>query len=197
MKVFVQIMVLFILLFSCKNKNVVEEKHTHEIMSVLIDEFGKPTVPPREMYGLEPFSKSQIDSILDQKEKICLHPKLKITDHEFSERAEYDSEINLLIEGLSNFKYSKTLDLSKIKINRPYELSIVDTLKLKEDRRYVEKNFDKLINFSRISYNTSYTKAVLIVGVHEAVLNGYASLVFLEKKKGKWEIKSVDTFSIS
>ncbi|WP_062056229.1 hypothetical protein [Aquimarina longa] len=68
---------------------------------------------------------------------------------------------------------------------------------MKNDRRYVEKNFDKLINFSQISFNQNYTKAVLIVGVNMGPLNGYTSLVFLEKINDAWQIKDIDTFSIS
>ena len=36
----------------------------------MIDEFGTPTIPPREIYGLKPFTKIQIDSIKNRKQKI-------------------------------------------------------------------------------------------------------------------------------
>ncbi len=54
---------------------------------------------------------------------------------------------------------------------RPYQLSIIDTLAMKNDRRYIEKNFDKLINFSQISFNEHYTKVVLTVGANMGPLD--------------------------
>ena len=98
---------------------------------------------------------------------------------------------------LKHIKDSKAIDLTKIKIDRPYQLSFIDTVAMKNNRRYIEKNFDKSLYFSRISFNQDYTKAVLIVGVSMGPLNGYGSLVFLENTNNTWKIKGADTFSIS
>ncbi|WP_103072709.1 vWA domain-containing protein [Aquimarina sediminis] len=187
-----------ILFFSCRiSTEHKKEENTYRILSLLIEEFAKPTIPPREMYGLKPFTEVQIDSILNQDKKICLFPIQKRTHQKFSKKEKFDKEFNELVNKLKDLEDSREVDLSKIKINRPYQLSIIDTVAMKRDRRYVEKNFDKLINFSRISFNQGYTKAVIIVGVNMGPLNGYASLVFLEKIDNIWQIKGTDTFSIS
>ncbi len=189
---------IFFLVVSC-NSSIIDlhDKNSNEILSLLIDEFGKPTVPSRELYNLKPFSKIQKDSILNQNEKITLFPIQKEIHQKFSKKEKLGEEFNKLVDNLSNLKETRKIDLSKIEISRPYQLSIIDTLAIKNDRRYIEKNFDKLINFSQISFNEHYTKAVLTVGVNMGPMNGYSSLVFLEKINDVWQIKNVDTYSIS
>ncbi|WP_062056227.1 hypothetical protein [Aquimarina longa] len=62
-------------IFSCHQaSNDKKEEDTYRILSLLIDEFAKPVISPREIYNLEPFTKVQIDSILNQNEKISIFP---------------------------------------------------------------------------------------------------------------------------
>ena len=65
------------------------------------------------------------------------------------------------------------------------------------DKRYINKNYDKLIKLSNISFNADQDKAVLIASYSTGYLNSASSLVLLEKKKGKWLIKKISVLSIS
>ncbi len=183
--------------YSCESEGYKIEKNTYDILSLLVDKFGEPMIPPRELYNLEPFSKKQKDSILNQKVKIVIYPILKKSSKRFSSKENLSVEFNELLSDIKRINKKTIVDLSKFKIKRPYQLSILDTNKLKRDVRYVRKNFDKLLNLYVISFNEDYSKAVTISGVSNGYLNGYSSLVFLEKIDGKWEIKYIDTFSIS
>ncbi|WP_298546159.1 hypothetical protein [uncultured Aquimarina sp.] len=186
-------------IFGCNDKQV-KEKNTYQILSLLIDEFGKPIIPPpppKELSHLKPLTDNQIDSIINQKQEICIFPIFRRNNNNFNYKKEYDEEFNKLVSDLKNSYTVEKIDISKIKIDRPYQLSIVDTMKMRENRRYIEKNFDKLLSFYNVSYNKKGTKAVTIIGVGMGPLNGYTSLVFLEKINGIWKIKNIDTFSIS
>ncbi len=186
-------------IFGCNDKQV-KEKNTYQIISVLIEEFGKPIIPPpppKELSHLKPLTDKQLDSITNQEQKICIFPIFRRNKKNFNYKKEYDEEFNELVSDLKSSYNIGKIDISKIKIDRPYQLSLVDTVKVRQDRRYVEKNFDKLLSFYNVSYNKKRTKAVTIIGVGIGRLNGYTSLVFLEKTKGIWKIKHIDTFSIS
>lgn len=191
------ILFLSIFLFSCTSKVTKKENETYKIISLLIDEFGKaspPPPPPGELYSL---SEKQKDSINNQDQNIVLYPTFYVRRDEIKYNKNYGNEFKDLTNNLRDLESNELLNLSKIRIKRPYQLSILDTLKKKKDRRYIEKNFDKLLIFSNISFNESHTKAVVTVGVNMGPLNGYSSLVFLEKQNGEWRIKGTNTLSIS
>ena len=183
--------------YSCNEDQKTKEKNTYQILSLLINEYGKPTIPPREIYNLKPFTDKQIDSIVNIEQNLVIYPLLEKSSYKFSKQENLDDEFNRLLDGIKGKGNSSPIDLSKITIVKPYELSILDTLKLKEDIRYVAKNFDKIINLHVVSFNQEYNKAATIIGVGSGYLNGYSSLVFLERKNGKWIIKESKTLTIS
>ncbi len=197
MKISYSILLFSMFFISCAKKEIKKEHETYKIISLLIDEFGKappPPPPPGELYSL---SEKQKDSIYNQAQKIVIYPTFYVRKDKLTYNKNYGEEFKNLTDNLRGLKANELFNLSKVHIKRPFELSILDTLKKKKDRRYIEKNFDKLLIFSNISFNDTYTKAVAIVGVNMGPLNGYSSLVFLEKKNGKWNIKGTDTLSIS
>lgn len=191
-------LVIFCLLFvSCTSLEVKKEKEAYKIFSLLIEEFGKalpPPPPPGETYSL---TKSQKDSIYNQPQKIAIHPTFYISREKFSNNGQVSKEFNSLAKKLNTLKNESLFDLSKISIKKPFELSILDTLKMKKERRYFSKNFDKVISFSHISFNKSLDKAVLIIGSSRGYLNGASSLIYLEKVNDLWKVKNINTYSIS
>ena len=54
-----------------------------------------------------------------------------------------------------------------------------------------------LFSFSNITFNKKYNKAIVAVGVSFGKLNGFSTLIYLEKKYFHWEIKCEETLSIS
>ena len=191
------ILSFLLLLFSCTKENSLKERNIYQIVSLLVDDFGRPFIPPPPPNEINTYTDIQLDSIFNQKQKISIYPVFQKVNNKFSHKKAYDVEFNKLMDSLKDVYFDKKVDISKIKINRPFNLSIIDTIKVRQDRRYLEENFDKLLSFYNISFNEKQTKAVTIIGVGMGTLNGYTSLVFLEKINGKWKIKGVDTFSIS
>ncbi|MFV0248695.1 MAG: hypothetical protein ACK5H1_07035 [Tenacibaculum sp.] len=49
------------------------------------------------------------------------------------------------------------------------------------------REIDILVSISRISFDKNYTQALLILGVSYESLNGFTSLVYLEKKYDVWK----------
>ncbi len=186
------ILISWFVLASCNKEEDGMETNTYQILSLLINEFGKPIPPPPppgEEYSL---SKLQLDSINNQKQQIGIYPKFKKLDYE-----RVNEELNKSINYQEDDYVQKQLNISKIETKSQYHLTIVDTVKLKQNRRYIEKNFDKLLSFHDIRYNNEYTKAETIIGVGMGPLNGFASLVILYKINGEWKIKETKLLQIS
>ena len=62
------------------------------------------------------------------------------------------------------------------------------------------KGYDKIdigLWFSNIAFNEEGNKAIIIVGVGMGKLNGFSSIFFLKKRKGKWFIKHKKGLTIS
>ncbi|WP_282079577.1 hypothetical protein [Aquimarina algiphila] len=195
MRTFNCALIILILTFSCTSIEEEREKNQYEIISILIEHFGKSDFPPPPPGRSYTFSKIQLDSIRSQKQNIALYPVLKDSNDNFLKSDSDD--FNILTQNLKNLKEKIFIDISKINLKTAHNISILDTLKLASDRNSVYNDFNKIISFSQISFNQEYTKAVLVVGVSKGYLNGYASLVFLEKIDNIWQIKGTDTFSIS
>ena len=56
---------------------------------------------------------------------------------------------------------------------------------------------DVLLNFSDITFNKDYTKALLIIGISHGRLDGFSTLIYLEKKHYHWQIICQKVVSIS
>ncbi len=90
-----------------------------------------------------------------------------------------------------------SLDLEKIFVKENDSLIFYnETFKELEGRGFGNK-FDIFFEFSKISFNKSYNKAVIYLGVSFGKLNGFSTLIYLEKKHFHWEIKCEETLSIS
>ena len=110
---------------SCSTSKNREEYEAYKIYSLLIDDFGRPPPPPPpgETYSL---NEKQLDSLYNQIQKIGIQPNLIIRREKFSKNTVtvLDNEFNKLIEQLVGAESRSLINLSKIKIKRPYQLSI-------------------------------------------------------------------------
>ncbi|WP_299247913.1 hypothetical protein [uncultured Aquimarina sp.] len=198
MKLFFYLLSILTLFVSCNNKNDSQEQDIYEIVSIIINRFSKPIQPPPPPDGKEPyFSQAQIDSIMNRTQKVALYPVLFTTTEKFTKNEKLGQEYNKLVNDLGQFNSEDQIDINKVRTSKSINLQLVDTIKLKSNRRYIDKNYDILIRISNISFNDSLDKAVLIIGSSRGYLNGASSLIFLEKINGIWKIKNIDTFSIS
>ncbi len=196
-KLFV-LFIVFVIFLSCEPN--IREKDTYEIVSLITQEYGLPLPPPPPPppARLPSLKEMGWDSIKKLEQNIAVYPVLKNTKKLFSKYPnEEDVEFRVLIEKMNKDKNDSTLDISKLNVNEQFQLSIVDTSLLKKDKYHIEKNYDKLLIFHNISFNTELNKAVTLIGVSMAPLNGFSSLVFLEKKKGKWVIVKSKELTIS
>ena len=188
---------MYLLIASCDSHLAENNEERYKILSLLIDEFGKPIIPPNEVLGLPPFSEQQIDSIHNQKLNIGIYPVLQNVSSEFKNLNSYDDSFHALIRELAKDDSNLKIEISNLRLSKPYNPIIVDTIQLKNDRYYIKDNYDKLITFSNIAFDENLQKAAIVISVNMGPLNGISSLVLLEKKKDLWYIKSSRTFLIS
>ena len=198
------LLILFLLNSCCQNKNNTEEENTYQIVTLLVNGYKKyivlsPSFPPPLL------SKMKIqDSLLIykyfiqqslKKKTIALTNKMfaiKET-HSFRDKCEIDKEI---VEKLNTLTKSKSLNIEKVTLYGK------DTLiQYKEEfKKSSWKGFykmDLLLSFSRISFNKQFNKAIMIVGATKGHLNGFSTLVYLEKENYVWKIKCQKGLSIS
>lgn len=188
-----------ILLFSsCNSEREIQEENTYEIVSLLVETTGKPIKPPPPPEGVKSrFTDSQIDSITNRIQKVALHPVFNRIKKDFSENKKISLEYNNLVANLKNLEKEQLVDLSKVITSERLKLSIIDTNKLKSEKRYLDRNYDILIQISVISFNATYDKAALVLSASRGHLNGFSSILYMHKVDGKWKIKESKMFQIS
>ena len=183
---------------SCNYQENIREKNTYEITSLIIENTGGPIKPPPPPNGQKSrFTKNQIDSIMMRIQKVALFPVFYKVKRDFSKNAKIEDEYNKLVSDFGTIEKEEFIDLSKIRTSKHLKLSKIDTIKLKSEKRYVDKNYDILIYFSEISFNEEYDKAALIVGSTRGHLNGSNSIVYMHKVNNVWMIKNVKFLEIS
>ncbi|KAA1243379.1 hypothetical protein [Aquimarina sp. RZ0] len=176
-----------ILLFSsCNSEREIHEENTYEIVSLLVETTGKPMKPPPPPEGVRSrFTDSQINSILNRSQKVALYPVFNSSKKVFSENKKVSSEYNNLVTNLKNLDKEQLVDLSEVTTSESLKLSIIDTNKLKSEKRYIDKNYDILIQISAISFNAAYDKAALVLSASRGRLNGSSSIIYMYKVDGK------------
>ncbi|WP_408026642.1 hypothetical protein [Tenacibaculum litoreum] len=100
--------------------------------------------------------------------------------------------INLFLESEKNIK----IDINKVGNSKKDSL-IYYTEKHKKMLGRGFNEIDMLLSFSNITFNKDYTRALLVVGVTFERLNGFSTLIYLEKENYHWEIKCEEGLSIS
>ncbi|PKV48704.1 hypothetical protein ATE84_0710 [Aquimarina sp. MAR_2010_214] len=171
-------------LLSCTSIEEKQEKHTYQILSLLVDEFGRPIKPPPPEGQKPYFTNKQIDSIMNRKQTIGVHHLLKHRKENLSITKNIDDESYLeLLKVFSEYNEDLNLDITKLKSNKGYTVIFLDSLKSKQEQ-YI--TYDKQLYFSRIAFDDSFKKALTAISIKHS---GYF-LCLLEKEKEKWKIRN-------
>lgn len=170
--------------------------NTNEILNTLYDTLAHPTtqkLPPLpEGYTVEDslqitmaFTKFREEQSRKIK-KIVIPPYLSSGKNLEVDDSKIDNEFKNLVIKLRSLE-SKPLDLSSIKSKgRDSIIEFNENLLDPQVSDYLK--FDLLISFSRIAFNESVNKAVVIGTRSTSGLAGHSALYFFEREKGKWRI---------
>ena len=140
-----------------------------------------------------------MDSIINTEQKLAIEPVL------FNENREIliNEQINEAFKNiLAKMKVDESaeqisIDINKIKVPKNVKLIIADTAKIKQDRYYVEKNYSIWLTFSKVYFNDTHDRAIIVAGMSRGHLSGGTSLIFLEKIDGIWQKIGAQSLSIS
>ncbi len=203
---------VIILLFSCVEKGNQEEDNTYQVVSLLYQEYAKPLKsvfpppPPDSLnYVLSSKDSAQIDSVHREikKERSNKRFIVAIYPYFFSYNNPHNDEFldscydfNTVLKNLVENKDSLKVDINKI-VSKKNDSIILYSKELSKDRRKDFYNFDMLVSFSNISFNSNYTKAIVVGAYSHSRLAGASILFFLEKIEGQWIIKCKKGLSIS
>ncbi len=191
MKIFFGVLLFICTLFSCESFETEEVSNTHQVLSLLLDEFGSPVKPPPPIEGQKPyFTNQQIDSIMNQKQVLGVHRLLKYRkiNKNLLEGNQNEDYVSLL-ENFNSFKSHFTFDINKIKSEKNYNIIYLDTLLSKQKQHEL---YDWQLFFSRIAFADNFEKALITVSIKH---NGNF-LCLLRKKNKKWTLVNTKMISI-
>jgi hypothetical protein len=189
---------IILLSYSCDSKQNIEDENSFQIANLLVNYYSKSSVlqpsfpPPPDNLK---YTYSTEDSLRIYKhfhEEIIRNKRISISEKMFSVKQKFDFE-NIcnedlqLLTAMYNLE-EKSFDFSGIVL-------INSNLFLSQKNKINE--IDIKINFSRISFNKTYDKAMLVLGVNFGELNSFSTLIYLEKEKYRWVIKCEKELSIS
>ncbi len=185
--------------FSCERKNLSEE-NTYRIISELIGHYTHELVhlppPPPEGYRY-----TLKDSLHDykifydrstKKKNIVIRKKMVLRENDIRLMLEFDS--NLSDELFFFDKKPYLIDINKISKKDRDTIFYYNNKYTKEE---INEKIDVLFSFSKIVFNKKQNKALVVVGVSMGHLNGFSSLLYLEKKHYHWKIVCKKMLSIS
>jgi hypothetical protein len=187
---------IFVIIASCGGGNKETLGNTNEILITLYDTLAQPTLPKfpplPEGYTVEDslqITKKIIALKEEQSKKnitVAIPAYLSSGKNLEVDYLKIDDEFTNLIIQLKSLE-AKPLDLSIIKTERNDSIIEYDEHLLDPQVSDYLK-FDLLISFSRIAFNESGNKAVVIGSRSTSGLAGHSALYFFERKKGKWKI---------
>ena len=188
------ILFTIILNYSCdSNKSTDEIKEIHNIA---IDNTVVPLPPPPPPKpGEKPGIPQQVlDSINAIKLKIAVSNIIDLHDKKSFNISNYqnynEAEKNLI--GNKN----QTLDKKNWSTNKGHDISVINFQEV--DKKELFKNYNALVSFSNVGFNSAKDKAVVIIGVsYGAKLSGTVILYLMEKVNSIWKIKHERTISIA
>lgn len=188
------ILILSLVLISCsKNKTISEEdRNTVEIINVLIDKYAKPIPPPpprniseKELAIFLEDTEMNKSGWLDKKMKVAIDPRMVPLHKSSIDDNLYRIFLNAQ-DGM-NFDQNRKIIQYEFTPTRENSISYLDTTLTKKEKY---KNSDVLIAFSRISFSTNYSKAILKITFNRGWSSGFSRICFLEQlKNGTWIIK--------
>lgn len=196
MKYFIYTLGIIFVLSSCqKNQDILREQNTEDLISYVIDKYAKALPPapplPGDTISNWELSKETIDSIRNVKLDIAIYP---ILEKPFLNKEvnleKVDDEFNDLIKNFPTIEASQKIPIMAIDKKSRHDVVLADTLILKKSRDW--KEYDLLFQFSNVSFNENFDKAVATIGISRSALWGYGNLYLFEKKNEKWEtVKSI------
>tara|TARA_R110000796_G_scaffold41772_4_gene103658 strand:- start:276528 stop:277124 length:597 start_codon:yes stop_codon:yes gene_type:complete len=197
----IKIIIPLVYLFSIGCKDISksnEDIETHAIVSLLIDKYAKPIVPPPSPNLSDSTFNAKSDSIkkiLENKDYLNL-PLIVCIDTiltPFRGKIEDISNFNTILTKLDKLESNKILNINKIEPTRKVQIHSFNT----NVDDFKKNEIDMILSFSNIAYNENITEAALIFGLSRGRLSGFTSLIILKKNKGKWEIILTKNLSIS
>lgn len=205
---------LFSFFFSCKNNefNKLSQEES-KIISVLYASVPKEIPPPPKPVGEIEIEDSIINQSKINVRKAITH-KYAINENFVNiEVGDFDKQmkaykandlfktVNLideeyvLIKHLNSLNYSKKLDKDVIK--KLCKENIVFSKHQFLKNNTANSDLTGIISFSRVSFNESYDKAAVSVGIYRSGLDSNLKVYILEKTNKVWLIKSYKLISIS
>jgi hypothetical protein len=189
---------IILLSYSCDSKQNIEDENSFQIVNLLVNYYSKSNVlqpsfpPPPDNLK---YSYSTEDSLRIYKhfhEETIRKKLINISEKMFAVKEKFDFE-NICNEDvqLLNSMYSleeKSFDFSGIVLTNSNSF-------LSQKNKINE--IDIKINFSRIAFNKTYDKAMLVLGINFGKFNGFSTLIYLEKDKYRWVIKCDKELSIT
>ncbi len=193
------ILAVIIVSFFCNCETQVEEdrKEVQEIFTFLINNkaVALPPAPPNEdaIKDLK-ISKEVIDSLKRVKLNIAVYPKLE--EPRLPEKFNFTNlpiEFSEIVKKFSSIDSQDFLSVDSINSKSRHNIVKADTTILSNSKDW--KKYDLLFKFSNISFNKTYNKAALTVGISKSALWGYGQLYLLSKDiNNEWRI--VDSFQL-
>jgi hypothetical protein len=187
---------IFLVIASCGGGNKETLENTNEILITLYDTLAQPALPkfPPLPEGCTIEDSLQItNKIIALKEEqskknitVAIPAYLSSGKNLEVDYLTIDDEFKNLIIQLKSLE-AKPLDLSLLKNHRKDSVIEYDEHLLDPQVSDYLK-FDLLISFSRVAFNESGNKAVVIGSRNTSGLAGHSALYFFEREKGKWKI---------
>ncbi len=191
----------FILLFiticsySCASKESKDE--IKEIYNIAIDGNVKalPPPPPPEPGDDSEMPQQILDSLNAIKLKIKACKSIELFNPEyFFDLSEYKEYIEALDHLFANT--NELLNMDNWYTERGHSIGTVNCEEV--DKKELFMNFDALVRFSNVGFNSTKDKAVMLIIVsYSHYLSGSLTLLLLERSNDDWEIKEKDVISIA
>ncbi len=190
---------------SCKENDIRREENSYEIISVLYNRMAVPIpapFPPLKEGITETDSLKIIHTVENIRKKqenrkyiVAVDPFLIPVDNIEINTQELNPELKSLFSMLTSINGKRRLDILKIRGERNDSIIAYNDSLTKGKCDFI--NFDSRINFSRIAFNENLTSAAVIGSASTSCVAGDASLYFLEKKNGYWEVIKVILLSVA
>lgn len=179
------LIILVIAVISCKYSNESTEKEIYnEILPLLIEKYGNPTIPPlppQSIKDLSIYVEKEKEHLIKTK-KLGIYPifsnsSLEIKDIDANENSIY---YNLIKK--HNLSKREIINIKKINNSKKnYAIVSVDTT-LSSRNQYL--TYYKQLSFSKPVINDKFNKALVTVSIKDSGM----ILCLLEKKQGNWGI---------
>ena len=209
------LLIISFIFLSCKEKqktSTLREKNTYQIFEKIIGDLresivlkpGFPPPPDKKIYKFTTKDSLQVYKYFYKqtvrKKIIALLSQTHILDKKHKKEVlktiKECTNDKSLINSFLNSRKSVKIVIDKI-ANHKKDSLLFYTKNYEKRLRTEFQNIDMFLNFSNIIFNEENTKAFLIVGVSYENLNGFSTLIYLEKKYYHWTIKCEKILSIS